>query len=247
MTKPLQLPDSTALIEVCEVTWPPAGRQHLGAWTIRDGQGGGNRVSAATEDWPVTEADLFAAEAAMLALGQERLFQIRAGEDRLDKLLEDHGYILRDPVNIWAIDVNKLTGEHIPPATAYTMWPPLELVREIWEQGGVGAARQAVMQRADCEKTAILARVGDHPGGAAFVGLHDGVAMVHALYVLPAQRRQGAGQILIRAAAKWASGHGARVLSLIVTQGNHAANPLYANMGMTIVGHYHYRVRPEGT
>lgn len=247
MTKPLPLPDAATVIEVCEATWPPAARQHLGAWTIRDGQGGGQRASAATEDWPVTDADLSAAETAMLALGQERLFQIRAGEDKLDTLLEDHGYILRDPVNIWAIDVTRLTGEPIPPATAYTMWPPLELVREIWEEGGVGAARQAVMQRAACEKTAILVRIGDHPGGAAFVGLHEGVAMVHALHVLPAQRRQGAGRLLIHAAAKWAQGQGARVLSLIVTQSNHEANPLYANLGMTIVGHYHYRVRPEGT
>lgn len=133
MTRPLHLPDAATLIEVCEATWPPAAREHLGAWTIRDGQGGGNRVSAATEDWPVTDADLSAAETAMLALGQERLFQIRTGEDRLDTLLELHGYVLRDPVNIWAIDVAKPADEPIPPATAYTMWPPLELVREIWE------------------------------------------------------------------------------------------------------------------
>lgn len=246
MNKPLHLPDATALIEVCEVTWPPAARQHLGAWTIRDGQGGGQRVSAATEDWPVTDADLSAAERAMLALGQERLFQVRDGEDKLDTLLEAHGYTVRDPVNIWAAEVSRFTEEPIPRATAYTMWPPLELVREIWADGGVGPARQAVMERADCEKAAILVRVGDKPGGAAYVGLHDGVAMVHALYVLPALRRQGAGQLLVRAAAKWAQGHGAKVLSLIVTQGNHAANPLYANMGMTLIGHYHYRVRAEG-
>ncbi|GKY88786.1 GNAT family N-acetyltransferase [Sinisalibacter aestuarii] len=246
MTRPLHLPDAAKLLEVCEVTWPPAARQHLGAWTIRDGQGGGQRVSAATEDWPVTDADLPAAEAAMLALGQERLFQVREGEEKLDALLADRGYTMRDPVNIWAIDVARLTAEPIPRATAYTMWPPLELTREIWEDGGIGAARQAVMERADCEKTAILSRVGDYPGGAAYVGLHDGIAMIHAIHVLPSQRRQGAATLLLRAAAKWAQGHGAQVLSLLVTEGNHAANPLYAGIGMTRVGHYHYRVRPEG-
>jgi GNAT superfamily N-acetyltransferase len=182
----------------------------------------------------------------MQALGQERLFQVRAGEDKLDALLEEHGYVVRDPVNIWAVDVAKLTAEPIPPASAYTMWPPLELVRDLWEDGGIGAARQAVMERASCEKTALLARVGDYPGGAAYAGIHDGIAMVHALHVLPAQRRQGAGTLLLRAAAKWAQNHGASTLSLIVTQGNHAANPLYAALGMSIVGHYHYRVRPEG-
>lgn len=245
MTKPLHLPDAKTLIEVCEATWPPAARQHLGAWTIRDGKGGGNRVSAATKDWPVTDADLPAAERAMQALGQERLFQIREGDEKLDALLEEHGYMVRDPVNIWAIDVSALTDEPIPTATAYTMWPPLELVREIWADGGIGAARQAVMERADCEKAAMLVRILDHPGGAAYIGLHNGVAMMHALYVLPDQRRKGAAQLLIRAGAKWAQGHGAEVLSLIVTKGNHAANPLYANMGFSHVGDYHYRVRPN--
>lgn len=247
MNKPLHLPGPKKLIEVCEVTWPPAARQHLGAWTVRDGQGGGNRVSATTEHWPATDADLPAAENAMLSLGQERLFQIRSGEDKLDALLEEHGYIIRDPVNIWAIETAKLTAEPIQRATAYTMWPPLELVREIWADGGIGAERQAVMERADCEKAAVLVRVLDHPGGAAYVGLHDGIAMVHGLHVMPAERRKGAGSLLVRAAAKWAEGHGAKVLSLIVTQGNHAANPLYTSLGMTLVGHYHYRVRPEGT
>jgi GNAT superfamily N-acetyltransferase len=245
MTRPLPLPDAAKLSEVCEATWPPSARQHLGAWTIREGSGGGNRVTAATEDWPVTDADLPAAEAAMQALAQPRLFQIREGETKLDALLESHGYLVRDPVNLWAVAVADLVREPIPRATAYTMWPPLELVREIWQDGGIGDARQAVMERATCPKTAILARVGDYPGGAAYVGMHDGIAMVHAIHVLPAQRRQGAGGLLLRAAAKWAESQGAQVLSLIVTQGNHAANPLYASMGMTRVGHYHYRVHPE--
>jgi len=194
----------------------------------------------------VTEADLPVAEKAMRALGQERLFQIREGDDKLDALLEAHGYVVRDPVNLWAVGTAKLAAAPLPRATIYTMWPPLELVRDIWKSGGVGEARQAVMARADCEKTAILARSGDHPAGAGYVGIHDGVAMVHALYVKPGMRRQGAGGMMIRAAAKWAQAQGIDVLGLVVTQGNHAANPLYADLGMTRVGHYHYRVHPEG-
>ena len=51
MTRPIHLPDAAKLTEVCEATWPPAAKTALGAWIIRDGQGGGNRVSAATEAW----------------------------------------------------------------------------------------------------------------------------------------------------------------------------------------------------
>lgn len=246
MTRPLHLPDAAKLTEVCEATWPPAGRTALGAWIIRDGQGGGNRVSAATEAWPVTDADLPVAEKAMAALGQAPLFQIREGDSKLDALLESHGYVVRDPVNLWAAAAAELAAAPIPKGTVYTMWPPLELVRDIWNDGGVGEARQAVMARADCAKTAILARAGDHPGGAAYAAIHDGVAMVHALYVKPAMRRQGAGGMMVRAAAKWALGHGADVISMFATQGNHAANPLYADLGFTRVGHYHYRVKETG-
>ena len=246
MTKRIRLPDAAKLAEVCEATWPPAGRQHLGAWTIREGRGGGNRVSAATEAWPVTDADLPVAEAAMRALGQDPLFQIRQGEERLDGLLESHGYTVRDPVNLWAIPTVELAQAPIPRGAVYTMWPPLQLVVDIWNDGGVGADRQAVMARADCPKTAILARVGDHPGGAGYAGVHDGVAMVHALYVRTSMRRQGAATLMLRAAARWARANGAEVMALIVTQGNHAANPLYAEIGMTRVGHYHYRVRTDG-
>lgn len=244
MTKPITLPGALKLAEVCEATWPPASHKALGAWIIRDGKGGGNRVSAATEAWPVTDADLPVAEQAMRALDQEPLFQIREGDDKLDALLEAHGYVVRDPVNLWAGSTAALANVTIPRATVYTMWPPLELVRDLWADGGIGAARQAVMERADCEKTALLVRNGDHPAGAAFAGIHDGVAMVHALYVKPAERRQGAGALLIRAAAKWALGHGAETIGLIVTQGNHAANPLYADLGLARVGHYHYRAHP---
>ncbi|TYB82001.1 GNAT family N-acetyltransferase [Maritimibacter fusiformis] len=246
MTRPPPLPDAERLIEVCEATWPPAGRRHLGAWTIRDGQGGGQRVSAATEDWPVTEADLPAAEAAMRALGQVPLFRIRAGEDKLDALLARHGYDLRDPVNIYAMPVADLLGGEIPPGTAYAMWPPLELALEIWADGGIGEGRLAVMDRAPEPKAAILVRIGDGPGGVGFVGIHDGIAMLHAIHVLPEQRRKGAATLILRKAARWAAENGADVISLIVTQGNHAANPLYVSLGMRLVGHYHYRRLAEG-
>lgn len=247
MNKPIPLPGALKLAEVCEATWPPASSTALGAWVIREGKGGGNRVSAATEAWPVTDADLPAAEEAMRALGQMPLFQIREGDDKLDALLEAHGYTVRDPVNLWATETASLAAAPIPHSTVYTMWPPLELVNDIWTEGGIGAARQAVMERATCEKTALLARHGDYPAGAAFAGIHDRVAMVHALFVKPQMRRQGVGGLLIRAAAKWALGHGAETLGMIVTQGNHAANPLYADLGLTRVGQYHYRVHPDAS
>lgn len=242
MTTP-HLPTPEQLIEVCEATWPPAATQRVGAWVVRDGAGGGKRVSAATENWPTTEADLPAAEKAMRDMGMDPLFQIRAGDEHLDEMLAQHGYEIVDPVNIWVIPVAELTREPLPPVSAFAIWPMLSIMTELWEAGGIHEHRRAVMDRADCPKTALLARTDDTPAGVGFVGIHDGIAMAHALHVDTKLRRMGTGQNLLKQAAKWAEDQGAEFLSLIVTQGNHAANPLYANLGMHLVGHYHYRVK----
>ena len=81
-------------------TWPAAETRRLGPWTLRRGDGGGNRVSAATLDGP--PADPAAAEAVMRGWGQPPLFMIRPGEDALDACLAARGYLERDPTLIAA-------------------------------------------------------------------------------------------------------------------------------------------------
>ncbi|HHL21976.1 MAG TPA: GNAT family N-acetyltransferase [Aliiroseovarius sp.] len=245
MNAPLPLPDAARLIRACEATWPPAATSNVGAWTIRAGNGGGKRVSAATENWPTTEADLPAAEAAQRALGQDPLFMIRAGEEHLDDMLAAHGYAKVDPVNIYAIETAELAAHAAPLTSGIPVWPPLAIQRDIWAGGGIGPARLRVMERAPFPKTALIGRTEDKPAGTAFVGIHDGIAMLHALEVAPHMRRKGTGRNLLIRAAQWARGEGAEFFALIVTRGNHAANPLYAALGMGLVGHYHYRIKPK--
>ena len=241
MTAPVPLPNSATLMQVCEVTWPPVSMSTQGAWTIREGRGGGQRVSSATENWPTTEADLATAEEAMLALGQVPIFQIREGERPLDLMLDHHGYEIADPVNIYAIAMDEMLTHTAPPVSGFAIWPPLAIMREMWLDMGIDAGRQAVMERTKAPKAALLGRTDDNPAGVAFVAIHQGIAMLHALEVVPALRRRGTGRNLLIAAANWAADNGAKVFSLIVTQGNHAANPLYASLGMRLLGHYHYR------
>ena len=235
------LPNAAKLLEVCEATWPPASAKTHGAWTIREGQGGGQRVSAATENWPVTEADLATAENAMHALGQELIFQVRPGEEHLDTMLGHLGYVVNDPVNIYAVPVAEMLAHEKPPVSGFAIWPPMAIMYELWETAGISAGRIAVMQRAEGPKAALLGRTDDQPAGVAYVGVHDGIAMLHMLEVMPHLRRKGTARNLLITAAEWAAENGAETLSLIVTQGNHAANPLYAALGMRLIDHYHYR------
>lgn len=231
------------LAQVMEATWPPAAINRVGPWTIREGQGGGKRVSATTAEAEWQDTDIPLAEAAMAAIGQAPLFLIREGDDALDQSLQSRGYRVVDPVMAYSAPCAVLADPPAPPMSAFAHWPPLAICRDIWAEGGIGAARLAVMDRAARLKTAILARHDDHPTGVAFVAVHGGHAMLHALEVRPDYRRQGSAHNIMRAAAGWAQQNGADSLSVVVTVQNVAARGLYASLKMQIMGQYHYRQR----
>jgi GNAT superfamily N-acetyltransferase len=233
-------PDFAGLMEA---TWPPAERLRCGPCTLRRGLGGGSRVSAATADRSCDDADLAQAGAAMTQMGQRPLFMIRPCDARLDAALDARGYSLMDPVVLYAARVADL-GPPPDPMAAFPHWPPLQIARQLWADGGIGAARVAVMERAAPPKTAILARSGDRPAGVAFVAQSGAVTFLHALEVTPACRRKGVARSLVRAASAWAADTGADWLALAVTEANDPARRLYASLGMQAVGQYHYRILP---
>lgn len=243
----MTLPSVQDLYQVTDKSWPPAQQSANGVWIIREGQGGGSRVSSATANGPITQADLPVAEQAMRALGQVPQFMIRHGDDDLDQLLATAGYQIKDPVNLYVAPVSDIALTPIPPVTSFEVWPPLAAQAEIWAEGGIGPTRLAVMERAPQPKTTFLGRIDDTPAGTAYVGSHLGVAMIHAIEITPDQRRKGLARHLITGAAFWAQRAGLSHVSLVCTQANLAANALYASMGFTRVGQYHYRILPEDT
>lgn len=231
--------DPGSLAEVMEATWPPAAYVSCGPFLLRDGQGGGKRVSAATVEGAWTEGDLARAEAAMAA----PLFLIRAGDEALDAALAARGYHVVDPVLAYSAPVDLLAGDGPARMTTFPHWPPMQIARTLWSDAGIGPARLQVMERVAGAKTVILGRANDRASGVAFVACHGRQAMLHALEVVPGLRRQGSAQNILRAAAAWAKSAGADSLSLVVTVANAPARALYVGMGMTEVGAYHYRKR----
>ncbi len=241
------VPRPSALFSALEFSWPAAARRNLDGWNIREGQGGGKRVSAATlaradaPDMP----DIRTAEEEMSRLGQHPLFMIRPGETALDRSLEERGYSVVDPVDFYAGSSQELAvGEPVGPDAVFGDLP-LAIQTRIWDEGGIGASRLAVMKRVQGERSWILGRAHDRPAGTVFVAIHDGIAMVHALHVRPQFRRNGMGRQLMAAAAGWSARRSARVLALAVTQANGTACALYSSLGMTRAGNYHYRMGPE--
>lgn len=237
-------PDLPTLFAVSEATWPAARRWSQGGFILRDGAGGGQRVSAASAEGPVTQAQIDAAEAAMRDRGQAPLFCERGDTPALDAALDARGYYINDPTTLYVLPIEKLTDVPIPRVTTFAIWEPLAIMQEIWETDGIGPARLAVMGRA-ATKTGILARWNEKPAGAGFAGLHKGVCMVHGLVVLPHQRRQGVAEWMMRQAAFWGAAQGATHIAVLCVTANEGANALYRALGFEAVGGYHYRAMPE--
>lgn len=228
------------LFEVIDATWPAASSREAGGFIVREGLGGGSRVSCASLETPLDSAEIDAAIAAHRALGQQPKFIIRPGEEALDAALADRGFELFDPVVIYDAPLAALPAE-VPPVTAFAHWPPLAITREVWAEAEIGPGRQAVAERAPAPKAAILGRTNDRAAGAAFVGIHRGTAMLHALVVLPEFRRRNVARNIMAEAVRWARAEGAERLALVVTRRNEAANALYRAIGMEATCYYHYR------
>ena len=239
-----ELPSAQQIYDLIDATWPAVSTASDDVWTIRNGKGGGSRVSATTANTTeISRADVQRAASEMKAMGQSPLFMVREGEDSLDKLLADEGYEIKDPVNLYASDIGQLTAERPAPLTGFSVWPPLACQREIWEVGGIGPARVDVMERAESTKTTLLGRLDDTPAGTVYVGVSENIAMIHALEILPEFRRLGLAAGLTKAVAFWAKSQGARFVTLVTTKDNAGANGLYSSLGMEIAGTYHYRIQ----
>jgi GNAT superfamily N-acetyltransferase len=218
----------------------------VGPFTVPDGAGGGQRVSAARLTNPqandATGAEIDAAVAALADIGQPPLFMVLDHQTGLDARLAARGLVTHDDTVALSADTAAIATPP-PPVTCFMTWPPLAIQTEIWAEGGIGPGRLAVMQRASEPRTSIFGRIDDRPAGSAFVAIHAGVGMLHALEILPRHRRKGLARTMIRAAADWATLEGAGRFCVLVTRRNTAAQGLYASMGFQAVGQYHYRTR----
>ncbi|MCC5986798.1 MAG: GNAT family N-acetyltransferase [Pararhodobacter sp.] len=238
-----------ALHAALEASWPAAARHRCGPFTLREGAGGGKRVSAATLDngSAVDGAAIAHAEAMMRGLGQPPLFMIRAagaapGDVGLDAALAARGYEMVDPTLFFAAPVQAIARAP-GPMSLFGLWPPLAVQCQLWQEAGIGPARQAVMARTCTPRRAFIARHSNRAAGVAFCAIdtETGIAMLHALEVEPGFRRKGVARDMVQGIAQWAEGAGAAHFGLAVTERNIAARALYAGLGMAEAGRYHYR------
>ena len=221
---------SAALFDALDATWPPAASETVGGYRRADGAGGGKRVSATVLTGEFDPADL----------PDDPLFQVRPGQQALDAALEARGYHVVDPTVLMAAPVATV-AEAPRPISLLPMWPSLAIQRALWAEGGIGPERLAVMHRACLPRMGFIARFQNRAAGVGFAAVNRGIAMLHALHVEPAFRRQGVARYMVRGIADWAAQNGADTFALAVTQANAPARALYSALGMAEVSVYHYR------
>lgn len=236
-------PDQDALFAAVDATWRPYSQTKIGPWTIREGRGGGKRVSAASTQNSVTQSHIEQAAEVMAGLGQTPLFMIQGEQDTLDGQLESAGYSIIDPVDILVAKSNDLAEYDQSELDAIFTPEPIAILAEIWADGEIYKPRLDVMRRVSGTKTCILGRRADKPVGAAFAAIQNGIALVHAVEVKPSARRQGVALRMMRAAAWWAQQNGAEFFGCLTTSENTPAQTLYRKMGMEVASHYHYRIK----
>ena len=226
-----------------ETCWPPLNKKNIGPWVIREGEGGGNRVSSTTANDFFRKEDIFIAENHMQLLNQKNIFHIREKDLELDNILDRLGYSLVDKTVVYGSKIAKMSSPCVPPMTAFNIWPPLRIMKDIWEIGGTTDSRISVMERCKVRKTAILGRIENKAAGCAFISEYKGVAILQALFVLPSYRRKGLARFLISESVKWVSYAESAYLALMTDKYNKEARGLYDSLGMKIIDKYHYRVK----
>ena len=143
------------------------------------------------------------------------------------------------PVSLYVLPLVDLQMDQPAPTASFHIWEPLAIQIEVWAAGGIGPDYIALMRRAPGPKTALLGRREGHAVATGFAAIHDGIAMVHALEVMPAHRGHGTARALMLEAARWAAPLGALHIATACSDANGAARALCASVGLRAAGRYH--------
>ena len=136
----MTLKNNSSIFETIDLTWPAEEFLELTQWKLRKSIKGGKRVSAATAIEKSGIPAIQLVENTLAEWCQDKLFMIKAGESSLDEALKERGYSIVDPTNIWSISAEVLSMQQIPPVTAFSIFPPLAIQREISTDNGIAAS-----------------------------------------------------------------------------------------------------------
>lgn len=232
------LPDAQGIMAAIRASWPPSALATLGPFELPAETVGTRRATSARlrPGARVTDADIAAVETSRPGT----IFGTIDGvEDQAADLLVARGYGAGGVSDLMAGPAAPLLGD-LPPVSGFAHWPPLEICNSLWDDHGNPAPRRAPMFRAPGPRAAVLMRAEGRAAGALYVGVAEGLAVLHLVLTLPQMRGKGVGLLALRHAATWAQAQGADTLVLPVEADNTGAIALYAKAGLARRGGYRY-------
>ncbi len=250
--------DIRRLEEVAALGWPAPSTSRLGDWLLRAGEGWTGRANSVL---PLGEPDLPLDEALASVLrwyasqGLPARFQVPLPLcTDLDEALDARGWRAYNPTLVRIADVAAVLAASPAhpelPAVALDREPSQEWLAAYHYRGGgklppvalrvMTAAADPIFAAMIVDGTVLgVARavVDNDPAGAIWCG-------ITALETVPAARRRGIGDHLLRAVIEWAADRGATRVYLQVMEDNVAAQAMYDRLGFGISHRYHYRTPP---
>ncbi|MFC4061128.1 GNAT family N-acetyltransferase [Planomonospora corallina] len=248
--------------------WPALGRVESGGWTLRTADGVTKRANSVLPlgERPDLAAAVEEAERFYAGRGLPCVFSVGMGATPgLDGLLGARGYRVVDPTLVMVAPLVRRgsaedggpgpgTGEDVggpraEPSEAGT-GPAVRLAAEPdgrwldvwWEVDGRGGE--------DARETAarILAGVPAVYGSIGEEAVGRGVVQgewfgIYCMATAARARRRGHGRRMLNALLSHGREQGAKQAYLVVVEANTAARSLYEQLGFTVSGRYHYRVR----
>lgn len=231
--------------------WPAGETRDIDGWLWRFSGGGSQRansVSALHYRGSNVECSIDEVERLYRARGAPVRFQVGFPISEpvdLDARLEARGYVIHDPVTTLVKPVDPVA---VPADVALSETPS-----EGWVSvylGNISPDRRpfaaAILARVPAPRV-FAAACRDGVVAATALGVrHEDAVIAECVGTAVSARRQGAASAVMQALEAWAEGQGARTIGLQAVTTNMPAQDLYAALGYTAAGTYHYRFLGEG-
>ena len=170
-------------------------------------------------------------------------FPLSQPED-LDARLAARGYVIHDPVTTLVKPIEAVAM----PASVILRDAPSEGWSEVY-LSNVSPDRRpfaaAILARVPAPRVFAEARGESGVVATALGVLHEGAVIAECVGTAASARRQGAASAVMRALEAWGVAQDARTIGLQAVTTNAPAQGLYAALGYTAAGTYHYRFLGE--
>jgi GNAT superfamily N-acetyltransferase len=243
------------LDQIAANTWPAPIQQPYEHWLLRAGLGVTKRANSVltsgdfpqNSDWLPDINDFYSRRALPV-----RFHISAATDDKVDRFLEDNGFIMESPASIYTALCKQAAAYPIHESTDPYEITIDEALNMVWLDDFLRLEQFPLERKSAYHQ--IFSGIGPRTcylrlcdnGEAIGLGtavLERGWAGFTNVVTSPNHRRKGIGARLVQALAQWSNLNGAEHLYLQVLQDNTAAIQLYSKLGFSHAFNYHYRAR----